>query len=771
MRKLDILTTLMMLFMVAQLVSQTIVERHGQLRVEGTKIKDKCNRNTQLKGMSYFWHQWEGGEYWNSNTLKWLRDDWKVEIVRAAMGVRGGGGDYIDDPVGSVNQVRAVVNAAIEHGIYVIIDFHAHPNYKQEAKTFFRQMSKEYGAYPNIIYEIWNEPIGEYNNHVGTWNEIKSYSREVIAEIRANDSNNIIVVGTPFYSQRVDTAADNPLTTDSNNNPVSNIAYTIHAYAGAHKQSLRDKANYAINKGLALFMTECGRVGTNYGPNNNLDAAEWNRWEEWMDNNDISYCKWSLSNKNEISSSLNRSASPNGNWNYNNDLTAEGKWNRDHFRSVNTPPPACDDTGGTDEDIIKSLIAPDQVIQGGKASVEIAYSSSTNRDLVAVFQLNKSPYTVYGSKRVNVTEGSDNIELDIPIDANTPIVNEDYKFQIFITPQGGDWNQRLHTISKINIDCVENTNNPLNVVVRAKGTNNSKIEVRYNDTSIDNAVTLTNSFANYSFSVSETSGNFKVAFINDDTGRDVEIDWLEISGERIQAESREENTGAWDGTCGGGSFTQAIHCNGYINFGNGNNSNQNGTIEIGAKGNCGGEKMQLLIDNKKVSEWSLGNNISVYTYEGYKSNQNIKVSFVNDDNINNCDKNVYVDWVKVCETRYQTENVASRNGCGNSEWLFCNGNFDFGSPSCDNKKPNEGIQKVFEMYPNPVTSNKITIKGSELYTMAIYNMEGKKVKEENNISNTSTIITAHLTNGLYLLKMYDHTTKTIETKKIIIDNR
>ncbi|MHA7056146.1 cellulase family glycosylhydrolase [Aquimarina sp. M1] len=767
MRKTNLLMIVMMLFTIFQLSAQTIVERHGQLRVEGTKIKDKCNRNTQLKGMSYFWHQWEGGEYWNSNALKWLRDDWKVEIVRAAMGVRGGGGDYIDDPVGSVNQVRAVVDAAIEHGVYVIIDFHAHPNYKNEAKTFFRQMSQEYGAYPNIIYEIWNEPIGDYENSIGTWNEIKRYSREVIAEIRANDPDNIIIVGTPFYSQRVDTAADNPLTTDINNNPVSNIAYTLHAYAGAHKQSLRDKANYAINKGLALFMTECGRVGTNYGPNNNLDAAEWDRWEQWMDTNDISYCKWSLSNKNEMSSSLKRSASPNGNWNYNNDLTVEGRWNRDHFRAVNTLPTACDDTGGTDEDIIKSFIAPDQVIEGGKAFVEIKYSSSARRDIVAVFQLNRSPYTVYGSKRINVIGGADSIGLEIPIDANTPVADNDYKFQIFITPQGGDWNERLHTISKTGIDCIENTRN---IIVRAKGTNNAKIEVRYNDTPIGDAITLTNNFANYNISLAETSGNFKVAFINDDTGRDVEIDWLEIDGEKIQAESRSENTGAWDGTCGGGSFTQFIHCNGYINFGNGTNSSQNGIIEIGAKGNCGGEKIQLLLDGKKVSEWSLTTDISMYTYEGYNDNENIKVSFINDGSVDNCDKNAYIDWIKVCETRYQTENTASRTGCGNSEWLFCNGNFDFGSPGCDNKTSDESIQNIFNVYPNPVTDNKMIIKGSELYTVSIYNLEGKKVYEANNVSDTNTILTGHLTNGFYILRIYDRTTKTSETKKIIINN-
>ncbi|WP_299249544.1 cellulase family glycosylhydrolase [uncultured Aquimarina sp.] len=657
MKKLNVLIFVIIVFFTTnQLVSQTIVEKHGQLKIEGTKIKDECGRNTQLKGMSYFWHQWEGGEYWNSNTLKWLRDDWKVEIVRAAMGVRGSGGDYIDDPVGSANQVRAVVDGAIEHGIYVIIDFHAHPNYKEEAKTFFRQMSKEYGAYPNVIYEIWNEPIGEYNSHVSKWNEIKNYAREVIAEIRANDSNNIIIVGTPFYSQRVDTAADNPLTTDINNNPVGNVAYTIHSYAGAHRQSLRDKGNYAISKGLALFNTECGRVGTNYGPNNNIDVEEWNRWEEWMDDNDISYCKWSLSNKNEISSSLKRSASANGNWDYNNDLTAEGKWNRDHFRRVNTPPANCGDTGGVQDDII-SVSAPGSVTSGTTVDVIVTYSASTNRDVQVAFQSVSAPnYTVYGETIVRVVEGSGTITVRVPIASNTPIATDEYQFQTFITTPDGGWPNSRDNIAKTDID-------------------------------------VTNA----------SSGNFS-------------------------------------------------------------------TISIGAEGACGGEIIQLFLDDTKVDEWELTTDIKVYTYNNYLGSENIKVSFINDGNVGDCDKNIYLDWIKLCETIYQTEDHASRTGCGSSEWLFCNGNFDFGTLSCE-KRLDISDHNTLSVYPNPVTEDKITIVGSKLYSISIFDISGKMVHSENDISNSKTITTDHLNNGLYILKMYDRTTNTIQTKRLVVDNQ
>ena len=147
--------------------AQTIVERHGQLTVSGNRIKDECGRVTQLKGMSYFWSQWDGKEYYNANAVKWLRDDWKVEVVRAALGISPGSPDYIANPTENYNRVTAVLDGAVQHGIYGIADFHAHEadKYLAQSKTFFRQISQRYGDKPNIIYEIWNEPIGSSDDN------------------------------------------------------------------------------------------------------------------------------------------------------------------------------------------------------------------------------------------------------------------------------------------------------------------------------------------------------------------------------------------------------------------------------------------------------------------------------------------------------------------------------------------------------------------------------------------------------------------------------
>jgi hypothetical protein len=56
----------------------------------------------------------------------------------------------------------------------------------------------------------------------------------VIAAIRAIDPDNLIVVGSPAWSQDVDVASDNPIT------GYENIAYALHFYSGTHGEVLRD---------------------------------------------------------------------------------------------------------------------------------------------------------------------------------------------------------------------------------------------------------------------------------------------------------------------------------------------------------------------------------------------------------------------------------------------------------------------------------------------------------------------------------------------------
>jgi len=76
----------------------------------------------------------------------------------------------------------------------------------------------------------------------------------MIKTIRKIDPDNLIIVGTQTWAQDVDKAADNPIRGQTN------ILYALHFYAATHKEYLREKAVYAMNKGLPIIISEWGSV-------------------------------------------------------------------------------------------------------------------------------------------------------------------------------------------------------------------------------------------------------------------------------------------------------------------------------------------------------------------------------------------------------------------------------------------------------------------------------------------------------------------------------
>ncbi|MAM98175.1 MAG: endoglucanase [Chloroflexi bacterium] len=294
------------------LISQdtTVVGVHGLLQVNGNSIVDKNGDPVSFAGNSFFWSNdnWGGERYYEPEVVSWLKKDWNTTIVRAAMGVEDPGG-YLDNRTANKNRVKTIVDAAIDEGLYVIIDWHSHhaEDNTNEAVLFFQEMAELYGEHDNVIYELYNEPLD-----ISWTNIIKPYAVSVIVAIRAIDPDNLIVVGTPEWSQRVDLAAADPIT------GFSNIAYTLHFYTIYHQQWLRDRANAALDDGIALFVTEWGSIGYS------LVDPEANKWMTWCFDNKISHCNWAVNDKEEEWSILVPGASTSGGWG-NDDLTDAGK--------------------------------------------------------------------------------------------------------------------------------------------------------------------------------------------------------------------------------------------------------------------------------------------------------------------------------------------------------------------------------------------------------------------------------------------------------------
>lgn len=303
----------------------TPVATHGQLSVKGTQLVDKNGNVYQLRGMSTHGITWFP-DFINENSFRTLRDDWNTNVVRLAMYVDewGNGQCYMKNKDGSRQLLEKGVDICIKLGMYVIIDWHVlNPGdptaYTDEAISFFNDISKKYADYPNIIYEIVNEPNGN-----ATWGGvIKPYAEKVIPVIRKNDKDAVIIVGTPTWSQDIDQALADPLDFD-------NVMYALHFYAATHTDWLRERTEKCVAGGLPIFVSEFGCCDASGNGGNDFGQTE--KWLKLLDKYGISYCNWNLANKNESSSCFRESAKADGNWS-DSDYSEGGAWIRKWFRN------------------------------------------------------------------------------------------------------------------------------------------------------------------------------------------------------------------------------------------------------------------------------------------------------------------------------------------------------------------------------------------------------------------------------------------------------
>jgi len=301
----------------------TPVSQHGQLSVKNGQLVDKSGKGYQLRGMSTHGLTWFP-EFVNESAFKTLRDDWNTNVVRLAMYVDewGNGQCYMGNKSGSLELLEKGVDICIKLDMYVIIDWHVlNPGdpskYTNEAKSFFEKVSKRYAKYPNVIYEICNEPNGG-----ASWSgNIKPYAEKIIPVIRKNAPNSVIIVGTPTWSQEIDKPLSDPLS-------YKNVMYAFHFYAATHA-GLRSNVENCVAQGLPVFVSEFGTCDASGGGANDFNETQ--KWLSYFDKQGISYCNWSICNKDETCSVLRPGTSANGNWSE-SDLTENGKWMRNWFR-------------------------------------------------------------------------------------------------------------------------------------------------------------------------------------------------------------------------------------------------------------------------------------------------------------------------------------------------------------------------------------------------------------------------------------------------------
>lgn len=289
---------------------------NGALHVRGTQLVDQYGNAVQLRGVSTHGLSWFP-QYVNEACFSQLRYGWGANVVRLALYTAEYGG-YCSG--GNQAQLRDLVCQGAAYAqamdLYVIVDWHilsdGNPlEHVTEAKDFFAQVSRRLASQQNVLYEICNEPNG------GTsWEDVKHYAGQVIPVIRANDPDAVVLVGSPTWSQDIHLAAADPL-------PFDNVMYTLHFYAATHGEWLRERMSQAIASGLPVFVSEFGICDAS--GNGAIDEAAANAWLGAMARNNVSWCLWSLCNKDESASVLKGSCQKVSGFEQ-GDLAQSGRW-------------------------------------------------------------------------------------------------------------------------------------------------------------------------------------------------------------------------------------------------------------------------------------------------------------------------------------------------------------------------------------------------------------------------------------------------------------
>lgn len=275
-------------------ITERIVDKYGQLKIDGAKILNSEDEPVVLKGMSsYGIENCEG--FFTPEIIKTLAQDWGCDILRISLTGDKESGGYLKDPEKYFDMVCEICNMCIDQGIYVLVDWNVaymedSGENKEAAVDFFSRLSAIYSDSPNVLYEVDNNAfmLDEDESASTEWSDdIKPFAKAVIEAIRENDEDSIIVVGTPKNCFGLDTAADSKL-------DYKNLAYACRFFAGTHGEEYRETIESVIDDDVCVFINEWAMCSDSF--TGGILYVESQEWMEFLNENQISWCNYAIGN-------------------------------------------------------------------------------------------------------------------------------------------------------------------------------------------------------------------------------------------------------------------------------------------------------------------------------------------------------------------------------------------------------------------------------------------------------------------------------------------
>jgi endoglucanase len=252
------------------------IQKLPWLRVNGKWIEDEAGDRVTLRGISFCGFN----NSWGEKALP----DFPEKISQVTNGVNGWYPNLLRLPIKdyhlndfSLEEIARTlqegVDECVRQKVYCIIDWHAvdgeegadwrSPEMERKTKEFWSYIAPRFKNYSNVIFEVYNEPGYPKAVTAENWLNWRAKAQNWVDLIREQAPNNIILIGSPLWSQIIQFAPQYPFQGD-------NLAYVNHTYPGMEESWPRDVGmeydweevfGKAADR-VPIFMTEFGWQST-----------------------------------------------------------------------------------------------------------------------------------------------------------------------------------------------------------------------------------------------------------------------------------------------------------------------------------------------------------------------------------------------------------------------------------------------------------------------------------------------------------------------------
>lgn len=216
----------------------------------------------RLQGVSLLSTIWED----SVATVNLLAEDnLNINVVRVPIHLSDGAGNgwlqTSDKEAYWKTKIKPTVDTIIAKGWHCIVDYHRLGSWDDDTTLndmldFWAFMAPKYADEPLVIFEMFNEPTEPMSYEVtkAAWTQYRDAMQVVVNCIRSGAPNNLIIIGSPWWSTQIKYAIEVPFAG-------SNLLYTYHIYpnrGGMDPLGLEHYMNIDIPSELPVILSEFG---------------------------------------------------------------------------------------------------------------------------------------------------------------------------------------------------------------------------------------------------------------------------------------------------------------------------------------------------------------------------------------------------------------------------------------------------------------------------------------------------------------------------------